>query len=80
MIEMVLRLSVFGLTWILELYQQDNARLWWQGQKDTVVINHIIAKGTIDERVMLDLEKKETGQAALIEAVKARIGGMSLYG
>ena len=42
----------FGLTWSLELYQQTNARLWRQGQNETVVIHHLIAKGTIDERVM----------------------------
>lgn len=63
----------FGLTWSLELYQQANARLWRQGQKQTVVIHHIIAKGTIDERVMYALEEKDTSQAALIEAVKARM-------
>lgn len=65
----------FGLTWSLELYQQTNARLWRQGQKDTVVIHHIVAKGTIDEDVLRALGKKETGQAALMNAVKARIGG-----
>ena len=47
----------FGLTWSLELYQQTNARLHRQGQKDTVVIHHIIAKGTIDEDVMKALRK-----------------------
>ena len=62
-----------GLTWSLELYQQANARLWRQGQKQTVVIHHIIAKDTIDERVMKALEDKDTSQAALIEAVKARM-------
>lgn len=65
----------FGLTWSLELYQQTNARLWRQGQKETVVIHHLIAKGTLDEKVMLALEKKDCGQSALVEAVKARIGG-----
>jgi len=65
----------FGLTWSLELYQQTNARLWRQGQKDTVVIHHIVTVGTHDEDVMRALERKETGQAALIQAVKARIGG-----
>lgn len=69
----------FGLTWSLELYQQTNARLWRQGQKDTVVIHHIITKGTIDEDVMRALERKDKTQTALIEAVKARIGGASLY-
>lgn len=65
----------FGLTWSLELYQQTNARLWRQGQKSTVVIHHIIAKDTIDEDVMKALRKKEKIQSALIDSVKARIGG-----
>ncbi|MEK3992315.1 DEAD/DEAH box helicase [Robertmurraya sp. FSL R5-0851] len=63
----------FGLTWSLELYQQANARLWRQGQKQSVVIHHIIAKDTIDERVMKALEDKDISQAALMEAVKARM-------
>ncbi|MBG9544636.1 DEAD/DEAH box helicase [Cytobacillus firmus] len=63
----------FGLTWSLELYQQANARLWRQGQKQSVVIHHIIAKDTIDERVMKALEDKDVSQAALMEAVKARM-------
>ena len=63
----------FGLTWSLELYQQTNARLWRQGQNDTVVIHHIIAKETIDEDVMAALRKKEKIQSALIDSVKARI-------
>ena len=62
----------FGLTWSLELYQQTNARLWRQGQTaDTVVIQHIISKGTIDEQIMKALKSKDTTQAALIAAVKA---------
>ena len=64
----------FGLTWSLELYQQTNARLWRQGQQsDTVVIHHIIAKGTIDEQIMKALEDKDKTQAALIDAVKAQL-------
>jgi len=65
----------FGLTWSLELYQQTNARLWRQGQKNAVVIQHLVTTGTHDEDVMRALERKNMGQAALIEAVKARIGG-----
>lgn len=65
----------FGLTWSLELYQQLNARLWRQGQKHTVVIHHIVTKDTHDEDVMRALENKDTRQSALIEAVRARIGG-----
>lgn len=63
----------FGLTWSLELYQQTNARLWRQGQKETVVIHHLIAKGTIDERVMKALKDKNNTQSALIDAVKATL-------
>ena len=62
----------FGLTWSLELYQQTVARLWRQGQaSETVVVQHIITKGTIDERIMKALSEKDTTQAALIDAVKA---------
>lgn len=63
----------FGLTWSLELYQQTNARLYRQGQNETVVIHHIIAKDTIDEDVILALTRKEKTQAALINAVKAKL-------
>lgn len=62
----------FGLTWSLELYQQTNARLWRQGQSaETVVVQHIVTKGTIDERILKALSQKEGVQSALIEAVKA---------
>lgn len=61
----------FGLTWSLELYQQTNKRLHRQGQKNTVVIHHIVADGTIDELVLAALHRKDKTQAALIAAVKA---------
>ena len=63
----------FGLTWSLELYQQANARLYRQGQKEVVTIHHIISKDTIDEDVMAALKNKEINQDRLIEAVKARV-------
>lgn len=63
----------FGLTWSLELYQQANARLWRQGQRQTVIIHHILTKNTIDRRVMAALENKDTSQSALIDAVRARL-------
>lgn len=63
----------FGLTWSLELYQQTNARLWRQGQKETVVLHHIICKDTIDEDVMAALKRKEKVQSDLINAVKANL-------
>lgn len=59
--------------WNLELYQQANARLHRQGQKNAVRIYHILAKGTVDEDVMLSLERKDCTQRALIEALKAKV-------
>jgi len=63
----------FGLTWSLELYQQANARLHRQGQQQRVIVHHLIAEGTIDEDVMKALAGKDSTQAALMEAIKARI-------
>lgn len=63
----------FGLTWSLELYQQANARLHRQGQKERVDIHHLIVKDSVDEKVILALEGKSEGQDALMEAVKARL-------
>ena len=63
----------FGLSWSLELYQQANARLWRQGQTETVVIHHIIAANTIDERIVPALSRKEKSQSALIDAVKVNL-------
>lgn len=65
----------FSLTWSLELYQQLNARLYRQGQKHTVVIAHLVTEGTVDEDILLALERKDNTQSAMIEAVKIRIGG-----
>ena len=64
----------FGITWSLELYQQTVGRLWRQGQSEgTVVVEHIITKGTIDERILKALCHKEMTQNALIDAVKANL-------
>lgn len=64
----------FGLTWSLELYQQLNARLYRQGQKETVIIHHILIEGTMDERVLRAVGEKDKTQSALIDAVKAELG------
>ena len=63
----------FGLTWSLELYQQTNARLWRQGQRETVTIHHIVTKNTVDEDVLAALASKDVTQEKLIAAVKARL-------
>ena len=64
----------YTLTWSLELYQQANARLHRQGQERPVVIHRLLVKGGVDEDVAKALEGKDETQAALIEALKARIG------
>lgn len=66
---------LFSMFWSLELYQQVLKRIHRMGQKETVVIHHIIAKDTIDEDVMKALQKKERTQNALIDAVKAELKG-----
>lgn len=63
----------FGLTWSLELYQQANARLDRQGQKNSVIVHHLVTDDSIDERVINVLEGKEEMQEALMNAVKARM-------
>lgn len=63
----------YGLTWSLELYQQTNARLWRQGQQNTVTIHHIVCKNTVDEDVLSALANKDVTQEKLIAAVKARL-------
>lgn len=63
----------YGLPWSLELYQQANARLYRQGQKNTVCIFHILTKDTHDEDVLAALRDKNTTQEQLLKALKARI-------
>lgn len=63
----------FGLNWSLELYQQANARLYRQGQKDTVFIHNLIADECRDIDVIDALEGKNANQEALLESLKARI-------
>ena len=64
----------FGLTWSLELLEQTNARLWRQGQRaETVVVQYLVTAGTIDERILDAVSRKEKDQNALIDAVKAEL-------
>jgi SNF2 family DNA or RNA helicase len=66
----------FSLSWSLELYEQTVARLWRQGQRsETVVVQHIITTGTIDERIMKVLTSKAKTQGSLLDAVKAELDG-----
>lgn len=63
----------FGLNWSLELYQQANGRLHRQGQKQKVILHHLVVQGGADEDVMAALEGKAATQDKLLEALKARI-------
>lgn len=69
----------FGLNWSLELYQQANARLYRQGQKDKVIIHHLVVDDSTDELVMDALKEKSGTQEALLLALKAKIKGVK-YG
>lgn len=62
----------YSLPWSLELYQQANARLYRQGQREAVIVNHLVATGTVDEQVIRSLRKKDVGQAALMAALRER--------
>lgn len=63
----------FGLNWSLELYQQANKRLHRQGQKEKVIVHHLIVQNTRDEDVIRALNSKSDVQDALLESLKARI-------
>ena len=60
----------FGLTWSLELYQQANDRLHRMGQRNAVIVHHLVAEDTIDEKVMAALTAKDATQKGLLDALK----------
>ena len=63
----------FGLNWSLELYQQANKRLHRQGQRQKVIIHHLIVQEGRDEDVVTALQDKGAVQDMLINSLKARI-------
>ena len=63
----------FGLTDSLELYQQANARLHRQGQKEPVIVHRLIVRNSVDEDVARGLLSKDAMQEELLQAMKARI-------
>jgi SNF2 family DNA or RNA helicase len=60
----------FGLTWSLELYQQLNKRLHRKGQTRTTVIHHILAAGTVDEKIMNALTAKDQTQSSFLDSLR----------
>lgn len=63
----------FGLNWSLELYQQANKRLHRQGQKEKVIIHHLICEGTRDTDLAAALDEKDRAQEYVLTSLKARI-------
>ena len=60
----------YSLTWSLEVYEQFIRRLWRQGQKNHIVVHHIMAKDTIDEAIMMAIRRKDKTQQTLLTAVR----------
>lgn len=61
----------YGLTWDLDLYLQLNKRLHRGEQSRPVIIKHIIAEGTDDERVLPRLTERNITQTRLCKGVSA---------
>lgn len=61
----------YTMPWSLEQYEQTNARIYRQGQKNPVIIHHLMMAGTIDDKLLTTLHKKDTSQRALLDAVEA---------
>lgn len=64
----------FSTGWNLELYEQANARLHRQGQRERVRIFNLIGQGTVDERMLQALRGKTATQAAVLSRLAADLG------
>ena len=64
---------IHSMMWDLENYDQLIRRVWRQGQKERVVVHHIVAKRTVDEVIMKGLDKKDRTQKALLNALKTHL-------
>lgn len=62
---------MFGLTWNLQDYSQTIDRIWRQGQRaDTVIVHRLIAKDTVDQRVLKVLNNKDSTQSNFLTLLK----------
>lgn len=64
----------FSLDWNYELYAQANARLYRQGQESSnVVINHIIAKDTLDEVKLETLQNRADNMKGFMDVFREKV-------
>ena len=63
----------FSMITDLEIYIQANKRLHRQGQRQKVLIHHIVCKDTYDEEAVENLRRKDGSQKRLLESLKARL-------
>jgi SNF2 family DNA or RNA helicase len=68
----------YCLPWSNEHYLQAVGRLHRQGQTETTVINYIVAKNTIDERVVESLKAKESVQQSLLVGLAKEVERLKL--
>ena len=54
--------------------------MYRQGLANRIVVRRYVAEDTMDEEAVEAIERKETGQEALMQAVKARIERVMGYG
>jgi len=60
-------ITMFSMFWSLEIYLQFIARLWRQGQDDTVSVNRILVRDSIEQRVATSLKDRAIVQDDLLE-------------
>ena len=63
----------YSLTFSYELYAQANERMNRPGQTQVCRVYHMVLKGTVDEKILKALSRKENGQNAAIEALRLEI-------
>ena len=69
------KLAWYSIPWDLELYDQLVRRVWRQGQKDTTIVYHFVARGTIDQTIMAALARKSRTQAELLDLLRKDLLG-----
>lgn len=69
----------YTLPWSLELYKQTVARLHRQGQNHSVVVHHLLTHGTIDNKILNAIHKKDISQENLLEAVRVTVNDAGIF-